>query len=250
MRMHVFMAVDASVEKQLLAKILPSVAEGLHIVGRWSDQQSFIFQVTEHEQVDVLIYDPSVDDGVLLQHIGSLVPHALVCCWCSRVEDVLPALRAGVLAVFLETSTAADIDIALSRCRRLLEQRANSIIPVTKTVNPTLNSDVVALPHTRGIEVRSTESIVHVQGEGNYTSVVFDKEPALLLSRTLGDYEDVFRNVGFLRVHRSHIVNLRHVRRVIRGKNSRAVMSNGDEVEISDRYKRTLLRMLNVVKRK
>lgn len=250
MRMHVFIAATPAVEKQLCSKILPSVAQGLQIVGRLSDEHTLLHQIAEQDFVDVLIYDPVVDDCALLEHLSTVLPDVLVCCWCSRTDDVLPALRAGVLAVFLDSSSATDIDIALSRCRRLVEQRHVAADETMQNTAQVASSNVVALPHTRGIEVRSTESIIHVQGEGNYTSVVFDGEPPLLLSRTLGDYEDVFRNAGFLRVHRSHIVNLAHVRRVIRGKNSRAVMKNGDEVEISDRYKRMLLQKLNVVKRK
>ena len=178
------MAVDASVERQLHTKILPSVADGLHIVGRWSDSDSLEVQIAALEHIDVLIYDPFIDEGALLQHLTALRLEMLVCCWCSRVEDVIPALRAGVLAVFLESSSATDVDIAFARCRRLLEQRDSEHASLTERPVSAFSTNVVALPHTRGIEVRSCDSIVHVQGEGNYTSVVFEREPAMLLSRT------------------------------------------------------------------
>jgi two-component system LytT family response regulator len=71
-----------------------------------------------------------------------------------------------------------------------------------------------------------------------------------MLSRTIGDYEEILSGAGFIRVHRSHIVNMRHVRRIIPGKIPRIVLTNGDVVSVSDRYREMLMSKLNIIKRK
>jgi len=110
--------------------------------------------------------------------------------------------------------------------------------------------DIIALPDHSGLVVRPTDSIIHVKGEGNYTQVTFDRGGDILMSRTIGDYEDALPENTFLRVHRSHIINIRHVRRIIRGKMMRVILSNGDEIEVSDAKRDILLGMINIVRRK
>lgn len=110
--------------------------------------------------------------------------------------------------------------------------------------------DLIALPHQRGIEVRSVMSIVHVKGEGNYTVIHFDKGNQLVMSRTIGDYDDVLPEGPFIRVHRSHIVNLYHVRKIVRGKVMRLILSNDHEIEVADSKREMILGIVNLVRRR
>jgi hypothetical protein len=111
-------------------------------------------------------------------------------------------------------------------------------------------ADLIALPHQRGIDVRSVMSIVHVKGEGNYTVIHFDKGNQLVMSRTIGDYDDVLPEGQFIRVHRSHIVNLHHIRKIIRGKVMRLVLSNDHEIEVADSKREMVLGIVNLVRRR
>lgn len=111
-------------------------------------------------------------------------------------------------------------------------------------------ADLIALPHQRGIDVRSAMSIVHVKGEGNYTVIHFDKGNQLVMSRTIGDYDDVLPEGHFIRVHRSHIVNLYHIRKIIRGKVMRLVLSNDHEIEVADSKREMVLGVVNLVRRR
>ncbi|MBK9184731.1 MAG: hypothetical protein IPM83_16985 [Ignavibacteria bacterium] len=45
-------------------------------------------------------------------------------------------------------------------------------------------------------------------------------------------------------------MNLLHVRKVVRGKTARILMSNGDEIDVSERYRDVLFEALNVVRRR
>ncbi|MFM8771260.1 MAG: LytR/AlgR family response regulator transcription factor [Candidatus Kapaibacterium sp.] len=110
--------------------------------------------------------------------------------------------------------------------------------------------DMIAFPHIGGLEVRSVESICHVRGDGNYTVVSFDAGSNIVMSRTIGDYDEVLPSTMFLRIHRSHYINIQQVRKVVRGKIMRVVLSNEEEVEVADSKRELLLQSLNILKRR
>lgn len=199
---------------------------------------------------DLIFYDPALDGGETLvtwQAYVDMMP-VLVCWTCDPSYAVL-AFEAGAVHYLMDRCSPEDLDLAVYRCSRRMAQRSRAMLIAERGPEAPYQTNVIALPVNTGFEVRNSDQIVHVHGEGNYARVVFERDPELLLSRTVGDIEHVLQHAGFLRVHRSALVNLRHVRKLIRGKGSRVEMSNGDHVDVSDRYREHLISELNVVRR-
>lgn len=69
----------------------------------------------------------------------------------------------------------------------------------------------LALPTTQGTFFYSPEEIIRLEGESNYTKFFFKGNKTLLTSRTLKEYEEILSNHGFIRIHKSHIINKAHV---------------------------------------
>jgi hypothetical protein len=59
-------------------------------------------------------------------------------------------------------------------------------------------------------------------------------------------YEEVLQDMGFLRIHRSHLINLNYVVAYKKGKGGFAVMIDGKEVEISSQKKQDFLDVFKV----
>ena len=249
--MRVCLLVSARSEEMLLSKLLPTTVDHIDVVCRLSDPIDIEKQMSDiSDRCDVVIYDPALDNGKALEQWPQERAAPVLCCWCSEPAHSIRCIVAGAVFVLFDTSTSTEIDVALRRCQRALRIARTDWPMIMHGPQSEYGPGMVALPHMKGIEVRSSETILHVEGQGNYTNVVFASEPRLVLSRTIGDYEDALRKSGFLRVHRSHIVNMRHVRRFVRGKVPYVVMSNGDKVAVSDKYRDRLMKALNLVKRR
>lgn len=178
---------------------------------------------------------------------SSLSP--MVIAWSREPEEFLEG--ASQLAGRIGPQTPREAVVALfESCAHTITERKSIRSSVFRHPETSYKPDIIALPHQHGIDVRPVESIIHVKGEGNYTQVTFDKGGDILMSRTIGDYEDVLPPATFLRVHRSHIINIHHVRKIIRGKVMRVLLSNGEEVEVSDGKRDALLGMINIVRRR
>jgi len=68
---------------------------------------------------------------------------------------------------------------------------------------------------------------------------------SLLVTRLLKDLESLLLPYHFYRVHHSHLVNLKYVRKYIRGDGGQVIMQNGDVIDVARRKKEEFLKLFN-----
>jgi two-component system LytT family response regulator len=102
-------------------------------------------------------------------------------------------------------------------------------------------SKKIALPTVERIEFREVQSIIRCEGDGNYTHFVFTDGSKLLISRSLIEFEEILEGFGFIRTHKTHLVNLAHVKSFNKTDGCSLTMSNIDSVPVSRRRKEYVL---------
>ena len=85
------------------------------------------------------------------------------------------------------------------------------------------------------------EDIIQCESENNYTTFYLSSGKKLLVSRTLKEYDDLLSEVGFIRVHRSHLINSRHIDYFDKRDGGSVVMKDNSRVPVSSRKKDQLI---------
>lgn len=88
-----------------------------------------------------------------------------------------------------------------------------------------------------------TDDILFAEGQNNYTHFHLSRQRKLVASKTLLEFENLLSDHGFLRVHKSFLVNLKYVERYL-NKNGTLLLTDGSEVEVSRRKKDEVLNRL------
>jgi two-component system LytT family response regulator len=91
----------------------------------------------------------------------------------------------------------------------------------------------LAVDHARGYKLFDPHSIARLEADGNCTLLHFTDGSRYLDTRTLKVYEDMLDPAGFIRVHRSHLINLSQLREYLREDGHWAVMKDGARVPIA-----------------
>ena len=102
------------------------------------------------------------------------------------------------------------------------------------------NNSKIALPTLKGLCFVSVDDIIRCEADGAYTNFILT-EGTLLVSRNIGAVEALLQHHRFFRTHKSHLVNLRHVKEYIRGKGGTLIMSDHSSVEVSKRKREDFL---------
>ena len=99
----------------------------------------------------------------------------------------------------------------------------------------------VVLPLIDGFEVVRVNDILRCEAEDNFTRFYLTDGRKQLICRTLKFYENLLDDYDFVRVHKSHLVNIQHVIQYKKGKGGMLVMKDGKAVDVSPSKKQDLL---------
>lgn len=91
------------------------------------------------------------------------------------------------------------------------------------------------------------KDIIRLEAEDYYTWFHFCNRERVLVSRNLGEYEEMLAEHDFFRVHKSHIINLNHIQKVLKADGGIVVMSDSSQVPISKVKKNDFLRKIHIV---
>lgn len=96
----------------------------------------------------------------------------------------------------------------------------------------------IILPTVEGFEVVKLEDVIRLQGNGNFTDIFLKDGTKKMACRFLKHYDEILSH-PFIRVHRSHIVNMDCVKSYQRSGS--VIMSDNSEVDVSPAYKEEFL---------
>jgi two-component system, LytTR family, response regulator len=98
------------------------------------------------------------------------------------------------------------------------------------------------LSTSEGLYFFSPRQIIRLEAKSNYTSFYFRDHKPIMSARVLKDYARQLEPFGFIRTHRSHLVNKSYIHFVDKGGN--IVMEDRFRAEISRRKKKKVMNAL------
>lgn len=84
------------------------------------------------------------------------------------------------------------------------------------------------------------KDIIYCKAQDNYTEFVLS-DKKVLTSKSLKHYDDKLQDQGFVRIHRSTLVNIDHISKYYKGSGGYVMMTNGDSLDVSAKKKEILL---------
>ncbi|MFD0963611.1 LytR/AlgR family response regulator transcription factor [Pseudofulvibacter geojedonensis] len=116
-----------------------------------------------------------------------------------------------------------------------------------KVVQPNLifTEEKITIPQQDGFEVLKTSDILYCQADDNYTEIHLNTGAKLLASKTLKYFEESLSNLGFLRIHKSYVVNINAIVKYKKGKGGSVVLENDKELLVAPSRKANLLTHFN-----
>src|SRR5690606_23881706 len=132
----------------------------------------------------------------------------------------IKALKASAADYLLKPVSFDELELAVGKVAGLISGKNEQMSRQQQSIIDNLLEQVrhpgqttkIAVPHIGGISFINLEDISYLQADSNYTILHRVNLQKLVVSRTLKDFEDILQDKGFMRVHKSNIVNLRYVK--------------------------------------
>ena len=104
----------------------------------------------------------------------------------------------------------------------------------------------IALPNREGYEFADVASIIYCEAEGAYTKIFMQDNKRVLVSKTLGDIEELLPPELFQRIHHSTLVNISSIAQFSRTEGGFVVLNNNEKLSVSKAKKDLLMQRLGL----
>ncbi|MBP9104909.1 MAG: response regulator transcription factor [Chitinophagaceae bacterium] len=164
---------------------------------------------------------------------------------------VLQAIRFAAVDYLQKPVEETLLVTAVSNAAKRIQQKSNSQHIETFLHNMKQQTGQqpmqLCIPSIKGFQVVELSDIIYCEAENTYTSIHFKDGKKILASRPLMDYEMMLQDTLFFRIHKSFLINMKHIKEYQKGEGGFVTMTNGKQLEVSRRKKESFVTKMKEV---
>jgi two-component system LytT family response regulator len=104
-----------------------------------------------------------------------------------------------------------------------------------ESFSPASSITKIALAYSGGFAIEEISNIIRLQADDNYTKVFTKSGKPYLISRPLKDFERTLPTEIFIRVHKSHMINIQYLKDYCNEDGGIAILNEGIKIPVSKR---------------
>jgi two-component system LytT family response regulator len=135
----------------------------------------------------------------------------------------------------------SDVDLPVQGARAISIHPDKVVEPIQ---HPAGKGNKIMLPTMEGMCFEKVKHIAYLEASGNYTVLHFTDARQVLVCKTLREVEQLLPEAAFIRIHRSHTIHLRHIKKYVRGKGGYVILQNGVTLTVSSGQKDSFMEAL------
>ena len=203
------------------------------------------FEVLRRTEPDLVFMDIAMPDGDafdLLNRLGSI--HFEIIFITAYNDYALKAFEFSALHYLLKPVNYTDLQAAVQRFIRIRpENQIQSRIDILKQ-SMTNHIERISLPSSDGLAIVSIQEIIRIEAASNYSFVYLVGGENIIVSKAVSQFEEILTGLNFIRIHNTHLINLRFVKRYQRGQGGMVTLTDGTQLAVSKTRKNQFLEAL------
>lgn len=153
-------------------------------------------------------------------------------------EYAINAFELSAVDYILKPVRIDALQRALSKVNDI---KSNESLKVLQSNLDVPQNKKIALNTGDGITFIELQDILYLKADGSYTHFFISNKNKITVSKKIAEFERLEVVGNFMRIHRSHIINLERIQKILKQDGGTVIMDNGDELSISIDRKSSLL---------
>ena len=209
-----------------------SVASGLKIIHELNPQ--------------LVLLDIKMDDGSGFDLLKKLEIIDFKVIFITAYEKyAVQAFKFAAIDFLLKPVNPEELADAVMRAENLVQEHFNTQL---QAMQENMRTDLrqkkkIVLKTLENIYLVDMQDITHCESDGCYTVVHLAGEEQVMISKNLGEFEEMLGESGFYRVHKSYLINLMHIKRFEKHEGGFIILSDSHKVPVASRKREELLEM-------
>lgn len=222
--------------------LLKKFHTNVKVVSKAYNIEDAIASINKHKP-QILFLDIELNDGSGFEIVESTKKLNYKLIFTTAYEQyAIKAFKANAIDYLLKPIEIEDFNRTVNKAIKLIEQ--NTRFENAEIADVKNNFNKISLPFIDSYDFVEQDKIIHLQADSNYTIVFTVNNKSAMLAKTLKEFELKLNPDLFFRIHHSHIVNLKHITKYIKGEGGEVILSNGSRIPVSRSKKQELLSKL------
>lgn len=213
-----------------------SLLEGVDKIKEFSPSIVFLdIEMPQHSGLEIFDFFPQQEISFEIIFTTAYNEFALQAFELSAVDYLLKPLR------------ASQLKKAVNKCIALMgDSQIDEKLTELKESLSLSEFRKIALPVSDGIKFVKLKEIILFSGEGMYTKIYSENEGELLISKPLKYFAELLNPISyFYKPHRSHLVNLRFIKKYVKSGGGYIILDNCMRVSVAREKKEEFLEIVS-----
>jgi two-component system LytT family response regulator len=237
---------DESNIRKMIIEIVKNHCEDTRVVGQAGSVQEGLRMINDLHP-DLVLLDIKMDDGTGFDLLEQLERIKFKLIFITAYQEfALRAIKFSALDYILKPVDPEELISAVNTAGNLiLEQQQKQIDHLTESLKSTdQDSKKILLKTNENIHLVKFSDIIYFNADCGYSQFHLLGNRSVIVSKSLSEYEDFFKDYGFYRVHKSYIVNIHKVLRFEKEDGGSLVMEEDHKVPVASRKREEILLLL------
>jgi len=238
---------DEKTSREALLGLITRYCNNVTIVDQANGYKSGLASIHKHNP-DLVFLDIQMPDGSgfqLLEDVGQINFETIFTTAFDQYG--IKAIKFSALDYLLKPIVPTDLVIAIQK----LEQKKNSaamsssLKVLIENIRTKDDPQIIVLHTADNMHIVDLKDIIRCASDDYYTKFFLTDGKSLLISKTLKEYEIMFGDQQFIRPHKSHLVNIKHIKGFIKSEGGYILMADGEKVPVSRRKREMVVNIIH-----
>lgn len=218
------------------------------MVGEADGCQSGIEAIRKYEP-EVVFLDIQMPDGSGFKLLETLDEINFEIIFTTAYDQfAIKAIKYSALDYLLKPIVPAELKAAVGKVEQKKgDGTINKHIRVLVDNNSEKSSSSkrIILSTSEGMHVIDVRDIIRCESDDYYTRFFIKERKTIMVSRTLKEHEELLSEYGFIRPHKSHLINLRYIKSYLKTDGGYILLEDGTQVPVSRRKREMVFQKLS-----
>lgn len=233
--MKVIIIEDEKIASDLLQQMLLEIDATIEIADRCYDLSSGVKSIKKQEpELVFLDVELPVYSGLqLLDFFNEDDINFKIIFTTASNQHAIQAFEMSAIDYVLKPIQPDKLKQAINKYKEQASFKSHENLSALTQNIQTPNIKKIVIPVAAGFEILNINDIIYIKAEGSYTKIYLSNSISYTMSKNLKYFESVFEtNTAFVRIHRSYLVNINFITRIIKNDGFYAVFDETTQLPI------------------
>jgi len=236
---------DEDLVRETIGTLLAIYCPQVKLVGEAGSVESGL-KIIHDLHPHLVLLDIRMDDGTGFDLLHRFEAIDFKVIFITAYEKyAIQAFRFAAIDFLLKPINPEDLSVAVKRAETLIQEHFNSQIQALEENLKTefRQKKKIVLKTQGNIYLVDLQNITHCESDGCYTFVHTTGGDRILITKTLKEFDDMFSDSGFYRIHKSYLVNLTQIKRFEKQEGGYIILTTDHKIPVASRKREELLEL-------